>query len=120
MASVSGTVATRLKLADPERAGPVIEDAVIRSHRIMTAATTVLAYEVLRCLENGEEIPAFWSHSVVEQAIGSVVANYKPKKRELAARRLAERRRAWCEAGALDVLVGARRVQQLFHRTLRQ
>ena len=37
---------------------PVIEDAVIRSHRIMTAATAVLAYEVLRCLENDEEIPA--------------------------------------------------------------
>lgn len=85
MASVSGTVATRLKLADPERAGPVIEHAVIRSHRIMTAATAVLAYEVLHCLETDQDIPAFWSHSVVEQAIGSVTANYKPRERSLIA-----------------------------------
>ena len=85
MASVSGTVAARLKLVDPEHAGPIIEDVVIRSHRIMTAATTVLAYEVLRCLEADQDIPAFWSNSVVEQAIGSVTANYKPRKRELAA-----------------------------------
>ena len=52
-------------LADPRRALPRIEDAVLRANRAMQIATVLLARETLRSLEAGEVAPALWKNSVV-------------------------------------------------------
>ena len=65
-------------LADPRRALPRIEDAVLRANRAMQIATVLLARETLRSLEAGEVVPALWKNSVVEQAIGAATAGYTP------------------------------------------
>ena len=73
--------ALRLKkvLADPRRALPRIEDAVLRVHRAMQIGTALLARETLRSLGTGEDVPALWKNGVVEQAIGAATAGYTPR-----------------------------------------
>ena len=73
--------ALRLKkvLADPRRALPRIEDAVLRAHRAMQIGTALLARETLRSLGTGEDVPALWKNGVVEQAIGAATAGYTPR-----------------------------------------